>query len=79
MVGAGLGVTLLPASTIGRDVHPVAQVVVRAMQPPAPSRTIGLAWRSSSARASAYQQLGELVAAAGRESMQRAGSANGAN
>jgi LysR family hydrogen peroxide-inducible transcriptional activator len=78
MVGAGLGVTLLPASTIGRDVHPVEQVVVRAMQPPAPSRTVGLAWRSSSARATAYHQLGDLVAAAGRESMKRGATVNSA-
>jgi LysR family hydrogen peroxide-inducible transcriptional activator len=71
MVGAGLGVTLLPVSTVGRDVRPVERVVVRELDP-APSRTVGLAWRASSARAGAYQRLGELVRAAGLESMRRA-------
>jgi LysR family hydrogen peroxide-inducible transcriptional activator len=68
MVGAGLGITLLPASAIDRDVHDGERVVVRELRPP-PSRTVGLAWRSSSARAAAYRHLGELVAVAGRESM----------
>lgn len=71
MVGAGLGVTLIPASTVGRDVRPGERVVLRDLRPPAPTRTIGLAWRSSSARAPAYRQLGDLIAAAGRESMKR--------
>ena len=75
MVGAGLGVTLLPASTIGRDVHD-ERVVVRSLQSPVPTRTVGLAWRSSSARGPAYRDLGELVAAAGRESMERAARDN---
>lgn len=71
MVGAGLGVTLLPATAIDRDVHEDERVVVRALKPPAPTRTVGLAWRSSSARAASYRQLGELVAAAGRDTMER--------
>jgi LysR family hydrogen peroxide-inducible transcriptional activator len=71
MVGAGLGVTLLPASTIERDVHPGERVVVRDLEPRAPTRTVGLAWRSSSARAPGYRQLGALIATAGRESMNR--------
>jgi LysR family hydrogen peroxide-inducible transcriptional activator len=71
MVGAGLGVTLLPASAIERDVLPGERVAVRALGPPAPSRTVGFAWRSSSARASAYRRLGELVAAAGNASVDR--------
>ena len=70
MVGAGLGVTLLPASTIGRDAVPVQRVAVRELRP-APSRTVGLAWRTSSARGPAFHRLGEVVAAAGLESMER--------
>src|SRR5579871_222729 len=69
MVGAGLGVTLLPASTIARDVHPGERVAIREFRSPVPTRTVGLAWRTSSARSSAYRQLGELVADAGRASM----------
>jgi LysR family hydrogen peroxide-inducible transcriptional activator len=69
MVGAGLGVTLLPASTIERDVHPEGHVVVRELRRPPPTRTVGLAFRSSSARSAAYRQLGALIRTAGRESM----------
>jgi LysR family hydrogen peroxide-inducible transcriptional activator len=72
MVGAGLGVTLLPATTIGRDVHPDGHVVVRTLRRPEPSRTVGLAFRSSSGRAAAYRQLGELIRSAGREMIGRA-------
>jgi LysR family hydrogen peroxide-inducible transcriptional activator len=60
MVGAGLGVTLLPASSTARDVHPGGGVAVRELKP-APTRTVGLAWRSSSARADAYRRLGALI------------------
>ncbi|MBV8162051.1 MAG: LysR family transcriptional regulator [Acidimicrobiia bacterium] len=71
MVGAGLGVTLLPAATISRDVHDGENVVVRELRSPTPTRTVGLAWRSSSARGPLYRQLGELVAVAGRQAMRR--------
>ena len=71
MVGAGLGVTLLPASAVDRDVHDGERVVVRELRAPTPSRTVGLAWRSSSARAPGYRQLGQLIASAGRASMKR--------
>jgi LysR family hydrogen peroxide-inducible transcriptional activator len=69
MVGSGLGVTLLPATTVERDVHPGERVVVRELEPTPPSRTVGLAWRSSSARAPAYRQLGDVIGAAARTSM----------
>jgi LysR family transcriptional regulator, hydrogen peroxide-inducible genes activator len=69
MVGAGMGVTLLPVSTVGRDAAPVQRVAVRELHP-APTRTVGLAWRASSARAAAYRGLADLIRAAGEESMQ---------
>ena len=75
MVGAGLGVTLLPASAIERDVLPGERVVVRALGPVAPTRTVGFAWRSSSARAAAYRQLGDLIAVAGHASVDRGNDA----
>jgi LysR family hydrogen peroxide-inducible transcriptional activator len=68
MVGAGMGVTLLPLSTVSRDAAPVQRVAVRELHP-APTRTVGLAWRTSSARAGAYRRLAEVVRAAGEESM----------
>ena len=69
MVGSGLGVTLLPATAIERDVHPGERVVVRELRPDVPTRTVGLAWRSSSARADSYRALGEVIADAGRATM----------
>lgn len=69
MVGSGLGVTLLPATALERDVHPSERVVVRALRPTAPSRSVGLAWRSSSARAATYRELGGVIADAGRACM----------
>jgi LysR family hydrogen peroxide-inducible transcriptional activator len=61
MVGAGLGVTLLPEMTIDREARPVRSVVVRELRP-APTRTIGLAWRTSAARSIAFRRLGDLIA-----------------
>lgn len=69
MVGSGLGVTLLPASAVERDVHPDERVVLRHLGPTPPSRTVGLAWRASSARGPAYHRLGGAIAAAGTASM----------
>ncbi|MQB00770.1 MAG: LysR family transcriptional regulator [Actinobacteria bacterium] len=74
MVGIGLGITLLPAGTVERNVHPGAHVVVRPLQPPAPTRTVGLAYRSSSARVAEYRRLGDLFRAAGHESMKHTSS-----
>lgn len=65
MVGAGLGVTLLPEMTVEREARPVRNVVVRTLHP-APTRTIGLAWRSSSARSDAYRRLGDVILHASR-------------
>jgi hypothetical protein len=51
--------------TVEREARPVRNVVVRDLHP-APTRTIGLAWRSSSARGDAYRHLGEVIASARR-------------
>jgi LysR family hydrogen peroxide-inducible transcriptional activator len=68
MVAAGLGVTLLPTSTVRREAGPLARIVVRDLSP-RPTRTIGLAWRASSANAEGYHRLGEVFRAAGEECM----------
>ena len=67
MVHAGLGVTLLPASAVSRDIQPGVGVALLELQPTSPTRTVGLAWRASSARSSAYTALGELIVAAAGE------------
>lgn len=72
MVAGGLGITLLPELCVhvegrGRDLK-----MMRFVEPE-PSRSIGLAWRRSSARASDYAALGKLVEEAGRATIARAG------
>ena len=65
MVGSGLGVTLLPAGAVDRDVLPGQRVVLRELGPNPPTRTVGLAWRASSARGAAYRRLGVVLTAVG--------------
>ncbi len=69
MVHAGLGVTLVPESAIARDVHPDEGVALLELEPEHPTRSVGLAWRASSAREATYRVLGELIASAADEVM----------
>jgi LysR family transcriptional regulator, hydrogen peroxide-inducible genes activator len=50
MVAAGLGVTLLPASSLSVEARAGAGISIRRFQSPAPQREIVLAWRASSPR-----------------------------
>ena len=63
MVANGLGVTLLPERALAVELRPNAGLAVRAFRNPAPSRTIGLAWRPGAARAGEYRLLGQALAA----------------
>ena len=49
MVAAGVGVTLMPLLAVKPPMAETGNVVIRPFEDPAPSRTIALAWRSSSA------------------------------
>ncbi len=60
MVAGGLGVTLLPASAVETEVRGRA-VEVRRFRVPAPGRSIGLAWRSSSPRGEEFRTLGAFL------------------
>jgi LysR family hydrogen peroxide-inducible transcriptional activator len=62
MVANGLGVTLLPRSALPLEVRPEAGLATRPFRAPAPSRTVGLAWRRASARGEEFRRLGELLA-----------------
>jgi LysR family hydrogen peroxide-inducible transcriptional activator len=64
MVANGLGVTLLPERALALELRADAGLVARRFQKPAPSRTIGLAWRPGAARAGEYRLLGQTLAAA---------------
>lgn len=62
MVANGLGVTLLPERALAVELRPNAGLAVRPFRSPAPSRTIGLAWRPRAARAGEYRLLGQAFA-----------------
>ena len=57
MVAAGLGVTLLPASSLCVEARAGAGISIRRFQSPAPQREIVLAWRASSPRNDHYARL----------------------
>lgn len=49
MVAADVGITLMPLLSVKPPIAATDNVVIRQFAPPAPSRTIALVWRSSSA------------------------------
>lgn len=59
-VAGGLGVTLVPESAVATETGRGALSTARFAEPP-PGRTIGLVFRSSSARAEDYQSLADLL------------------
>src|SRR5262249_33078316 len=60
MVAGGLGVTLLPEAASAL-VQPRGQVAIARFQNPPPGRTLGLAWRTSSARLREFRALAETL------------------
>jgi LysR family hydrogen peroxide-inducible transcriptional activator len=72
MVGAGIGVTLIPEMAVPVETRSAAVSIAR-FRSPAPARTIGMIWRRTSPLASQLQQVAEVVrgAAAGLRESQR--------
>jgi LysR family hydrogen peroxide-inducible transcriptional activator len=66
MVANGLGVTLLPASSVDVEVHAGDGIEVRRFADPPPRRHVGLAWRRSSPRGEELRRLAELLRRPGR-------------
>ena len=64
MVGAGLGVTLLPELATRGPFAAAKNVVVRPFARPVPHRVLGAAWRRSTTRAAAIGAVCETIAAA---------------
>ncbi|KJC58026.1 LysR family transcriptional regulator [Bradyrhizobium sp. LTSPM299] len=60
MVGAGIGVTLIPEMAVAVETRS-APVSVSRFKNPQPSRTIGMVWRKSSPLAGQLQQISEVV------------------
>ena len=61
MVAGGMGVTLLPEAAAATLVVPLGPVVTAAFASPGPGRTLGLAWRTSSARLREFRLLAEVM------------------
>jgi LysR family hydrogen peroxide-inducible transcriptional activator len=62
MVAAGLGVTLLPELATEGPFAGAKNTVVRPFARPAPHRTVGAAWRRSTARLAAIEAVCEAIA-----------------
>jgi LysR family hydrogen peroxide-inducible transcriptional activator len=65
MVGAGLGVTLIPEMAVAMETRS-APVCVTRFKDPQPVRTIGMIWRKASPLAGQILQLSEVVSRAAR-------------
>lgn len=60
MVANGIGATLLPAMSIQAEIHRRDRIRTVPLVKRAPSRTIGLAWRRTSARNDEFELLADL-------------------
>ncbi|MBL8590663.1 MAG: hydrogen peroxide-inducible genes activator, partial [Methylobacteriaceae bacterium] len=65
MVGAGVGVTLIPRMAIALESRATAVAVTR-LPPPAPTRRVGMVWRATSPLAGHLARIAGLVQAAAR-------------
>ena len=70
MVAGGLGITLLPEISLGIESRGRELSFMRFAEPE-PSRSIGLAWRRSSARVEDFKAFGKLVLEAGQDVLKR--------
>ena len=64
MVASGLGVTLLPELAVEREEAAAPGLRVVSFGADGPSRSVGLAWRSTCPRGDEYRALGETIASA---------------
>jgi LysR family hydrogen peroxide-inducible transcriptional activator len=60
MVANGLGITLLPATSLEVEARAGSGIALRAFAAPVPGRRIGLVWRRGSARRAEFRGLGEI-------------------
>lgn len=61
MVANGYGVTILPALSLSTEVGNPGPITIVPFAEPAPSRTIGLAWRRSSPHEEEFVELGHFI------------------
>jgi LysR family hydrogen peroxide-inducible transcriptional activator len=60
MVGAGIGVTLIPEMAVAVETRSAAVAVARFPEP-RPSRTIGMIWRNTSPLARDLMEIAQVV------------------
>lgn len=60
MVGAGIGVTLIPEMAVSTETLS-AKVCMSRLSKPRPSRRIGMVWRKTNPLASQYAQISEII------------------
>ncbi|MFV0409263.1 MAG: LysR substrate-binding domain-containing protein [Paracoccus sp. (in: a-proteobacteria)] len=60
MVGAGIGVTLIPEMAVGIETRQAAVSVAR-LNRPRPERTIGMVWRKSNPLADRFGQIARII------------------
>ncbi|MFT0860640.1 hydrogen peroxide-inducible genes activator [Ancylobacter sp. G4_0304] len=70
MVGAGIGVTLIPQMAVAIETGS-AQVSVARLGPPRPARTIGMVWRRSNPLSEQFGQIARIVQEVGGAGMGR--------
>jgi len=70
MVGAGIGVTLIPEMAVAVETRS-APVSVARFRNPQPSRTIGMVWRKTSPLARQFLQISEVVCLAAGKTRRR--------
>jgi len=63
MVAAEVGITLMPLLAVKPPIAPTPNVVVRRFAEPAPSRTIAMVWRSSSALSNFLREFAQSLKA----------------
>jgi LysR family hydrogen peroxide-inducible transcriptional activator len=73
MVGAGIGVTLIPEMAVEVETRSASVSVVR-FKNPQPSRTIGMVWRKTNPLARQLQQISEVVCLAAGKTHGRRGA-----
>lgn len=61
MVATGLGLSVLPALYVRSEVAREKLVTARPLSDPAPGRDIGMVWRSTAARGTAYAELAAAI------------------
>ena len=61
MVGMGMGVTFLPALYVHSEISARSEVVVKKLKGRAITRPVGLIWRKSAGRASAYRKIADVI------------------